>query len=68
MPNETPPRHLLHQPRWRGPIEGILQLGPAMAELGVDVEIASSDPPDAPWLASSAVPIHALGPSNLAYS
>ena len=51
-----------------GPIEGIQQLSPAMAAFGVSVEIACSDPPDAPWLGSSVVPIHALGPSTLTYS
>lgn len=50
-----------------GPIEGIYQMAPALARRGVDVEIASCDSPNAPWLASSALPIHALGPGNLSY-
>lgn len=54
-------------PATGGPIEALQQLGPALAELGVDCEIASADPPDAPWLAWSALPIFALGPSSVFY-
>lgn len=55
-------------PALGGPIEGIQQLSRSMAESGVDVEIVCSDSPAAPWLASSALPVHALGPDSLTYS
>lgn len=54
-------------PATGGPIEGILKMAPALAQLGVDVEIVCSDSPDAPWLTSSALHIYALGPGNLSY-
>ena len=50
-----------------GPIEGIKQLSRAMCELGVKVEVVSCDAPDAPWLASSGLNIHAVGPGLLKY-
>ena len=34
-------------PATAGPIDGILQMGPVLTELGVDVEIVCSDTPDA---------------------
>jgi glycosyltransferase involved in cell wall biosynthesis len=54
-------------PAGGGPIEGIRQLRQPLAEMGVDVEIASCDAPDAPWLAYGAPMVHPLGPSWLRY-
>jgi glycosyltransferase involved in cell wall biosynthesis len=54
-------------PAGGGPIEAIRQLRSPLAELGVDIEIASCDAPDAPWLSSTSVQTHALGPGTLAY-
>ncbi len=54
-------------PAGGGPIEGVRQQRQAMAEVGVDFDIASCDPPDAPWLPSSASTTYALGPSSLKY-
>jgi glycosyltransferase involved in cell wall biosynthesis len=45
-----------------GPIEGVLQTAGVLAEVGVRVEIASCDPPNAPWLGAIAAPVFALGP------
>ena len=64
--------NLLHiisstDPLGGGPIEGIRQLRPALAELGVEVEIASCDSPDAPWLEPGGLSVHPLGPGFLAY-
>lgn len=56
-------------PKGGGPIEGIKQLQPLLKDLGVDVEIACCDAPDAPWLATCGLPtIHALGPAYMKYS
>jgi glycosyltransferase involved in cell wall biosynthesis len=56
-------------PQGGGPIEGIRQLQPPLKQLGMTVEIACCDAPDAPWLATSGLPtIHALGPSSSKYS
>ena len=49
-------------PESGGPIEGVQQLQAPLARLGVEVEVASCDSPNAPWLTSSGLPIHALGP------
>jgi glycosyltransferase involved in cell wall biosynthesis len=52
-----------------GPIEGVRQLQAPLEALGISTEIACSDAPDAPWLASHPLKnIHALGPSRLRYS
>lgn len=51
-----------------GPIEGIKQLHGPMRELGVELEVACCDAPDAPWIPSSGLPvIHALGPGKGKY-
>lgn len=58
-------------PQGGGPIEGIKQFQVPTQALGVKVEIACCDAPDAPWLATSGLPtIHALGPfkSNYGYT
>lgn len=48
-------------------MEGIRQLYASLVKMGVDVEVASCDAPDAPWLASSEPPVHALGPGSTGY-
>lgn len=51
-------------PKGGGPIEGIKQLYAPMEALGVDLEVACCDAPDAPWLANCGLPtVHALGPA-----
>ncbi len=55
-------------PAWGGPVEGLAQQVPALKNLGVDVDVASSDPPDAPWLVSSGLHVYPLGPGRLTYS
>lgn len=55
-------------PQGGGPIEGIKQLQGSFSELGISVEIACGDVPDAPWLATSGLSvIHALGPACMGY-
>jgi glycosyltransferase involved in cell wall biosynthesis len=46
----------------------LAQLTPALKDLGVDVDVASSDPPDAPWLVSCGMHVYPLGPGCLTYS
>lgn len=56
-------------PKGGGPIEGVKQFQAPMRALGVDVEIACCDAPDAPWLATSGLHnVHALGPAHLGYA
>jgi glycosyltransferase involved in cell wall biosynthesis len=55
-------------PAGGGPIEGIKQLGTTLRAQGHLVEIASLDPPDAPYLAQSFLSVHALGPTTLGYA
>ncbi len=50
-----------------GPIEGIKQLGTCLTSDGHNVEVASLDPPDSPYLSSFALPVHPLGPPKLKY-
>ena len=50
-----------------GPIEGVLQSAPFLSDLGADMEIVSCDSPDAAWLISCGVRVHALGPGFLKY-
>jgi glycosyltransferase involved in cell wall biosynthesis len=54
-------------PAGGGPIEGIKQLGTTLVTQGHHVEIASLDPPGAPYLAQAPLPVHALGPVRLKY-
>ncbi|MGA8532426.1 MAG: glycosyltransferase [Acidobacteriaceae bacterium] len=44
-----------------GPPEAVRQLARAYSKIGVDVELLCQDPPGAPFLASLACPVHALG-------
>ena len=50
-----------------GPIESVRQSSAVLQRRGHDVEIVTLDPPDAPWLASSPVKAHALGPGRGSY-
>lgn len=51
-----------------GPIEGVKQLYAPMQALGVDLEVACCDAPDAPWLTNCELPtVHPLGPSKGTY-
>lgn len=47
-----------------GPIEGVRQLARALAPLGVEVEVVSTDDPASPWLADFPLPVHAMGPAQ----
>lgn len=49
-------------PAGGGPVEGILQLSPHLADLGVTSTLVCLDPPDAPWLQHLPFPVVALGP------
>lgn len=55
-------------PAGGGPVEGVKQLGNALNSQGHRVEIATLDPPDAPYLNRCGLPVHALGPSKLGYA
>jgi glycosyltransferase involved in cell wall biosynthesis len=54
-------------PAGGGPVEGVKQLGATMVSMGHRVEIASLDPPDAPFVQQSVLPVHALGPTSSNY-
>lgn len=45
-----------------GPIEGVLQRGLRLQEMGHQVELASSDDPGATFVDAFPLPVHALGP------
>ena len=49
-------------PTGGGPIEGIRQITPHLAALGVRTSVASLDPPDAPWLQHQPFEAIGLGP------
>ena len=52
-------------PNGGGPIEGIKQLYAPMQALGVDLEVACCDEPNAPWLANCGLPtVNAMGPAK----
>ena len=61
--------HLIRSvnPAGGGPIEGVKQLGLANGQFGHQVEVASLDSPDAPFLKTFPLPVHPLGPSWLKY-
>jgi glycosyltransferase involved in cell wall biosynthesis len=48
--------------RFGGPIEGVLQRGLRLREMGHEIEIASSDDPGASFVNGFPLPVHALGP------
>jgi glycosyltransferase involved in cell wall biosynthesis len=50
-----------------GPIEGVTQLGTALVSAGHSVEVASLDPPGAPFLRQTPLPVYPLGPSHFKY-
>ena len=50
-------------PAGGGPIEGIQQLRAALTDRGHNVEVASLDGRDAPWLSRLSIPVIALGPA-----
>jgi glycosyltransferase involved in cell wall biosynthesis len=54
-------------PAGGGPIEGVRQLGGTLEHQGHSVEIASLDPPDAPFLTRSPLRVYPLGPTVLDY-
>jgi glycosyltransferase involved in cell wall biosynthesis len=54
-------------PAGGGPIEGIRQLGRTLERQGHDVEIASLDSPEAPYLKQSPLRVYPLGPAHLHY-
>lgn len=54
-------------PRFGGPVEGIRQITPFLAQHGHTTEIVSLDSPNAPWIADFPLLVHALGPSQGAY-
>ncbi len=55
-------------PNSGGPIEGIKQIQKPLTEMGVELEIACCDPPNATWLSNTNLPIvHALGPAKNSY-
>jgi glycosyltransferase involved in cell wall biosynthesis len=54
-------------PQGGGPIEGINRLGTTLETMGHRVEIASLDPPGAPFLGQSPLTIHPLGPTLSGY-
>jgi glycosyltransferase involved in cell wall biosynthesis len=61
--------HVIHSvnPQGGGPIEGIRQLGPASARLGITTEVMSLDAPDAPGVSDFPLPLHTTGPSRFGY-
>jgi glycosyltransferase involved in cell wall biosynthesis len=54
-------------PAGGGPIEGIRQLGTTLVDQGHQVEIASLDLPNAPYLPQAPLPVYPLGPAQLKY-
>ena len=54
-------------PTGGGPIEGIRQITPHLAALGVRTSVASLDPPDAPWLRHQPFEAICLGPVSGGY-
>lgn len=50
-------------PAWGGPVEGVRQFGSAVTRRGHHVEVACLDAPDAPWLKTFPLPVHAVGPA-----
>jgi len=50
-----------------GPAEGVRQITPHLAVLGVETTVASLDPPNAPWLKDQSFATIGLGPALGAY-
>jgi glycosyltransferase involved in cell wall biosynthesis len=57
--------HIIYSlcPSGGGPAEGVRQITPHLAALGVKSTVASLDPPDAPWLEDNPFPSIGLGPA-----
>jgi len=51
-----------------GPVEGVRSLSGVITRLGHRVEVASTDPPDAPYVKTFPLALYPLGPGHLAYS
>lgn len=51
-------------PRTGGPVEGVRQMGAMLRSWGHTVEVACLDDPQADWLSSFPLPVHALGPAR----
>jgi glycosyltransferase involved in cell wall biosynthesis len=51
-----------------GPTEAVKQLGAELECRGHQVEVASLDPPDAPFVEQCSLPVHPLGPAISAYA
>lgn len=47
-------------PRGGGPPQHVRMITPELARRGVDTEVVTLDPPDAPWLGDVPCPVHAL--------
>lgn len=47
-----------------GPIEGVKQMGSVLVGMGHQVEVASLDAPDDPWVKDFPLPLHPLGPTR----
>lgn len=47
-----------------GPIEGVKQMGAILVGMGHQVEIASLDAPEDPWVKDFPLPLHPLGPTR----
>jgi glycosyltransferase involved in cell wall biosynthesis len=58
--------HSVH-PEGGGTAEGLKQLSASLVRQGVDVEVMSLDPPQAPWVRDFPLPIVALGPGRIGY-
>ena len=54
-------------PQAGGTTEALKQLSAALVRLGIGVEVASLDPPDAPWVRDFPLPLAALGPGRGGY-
>jgi hypothetical protein len=50
-----------------GPIEGVKQFGGTLTSQGHRVEVASLDPPGAPYVEQCPLPVYPLGPTWLDY-
>ncbi|WP_017323919.1 glycosyltransferase [Synechococcus sp. PCC 7336] len=51
-----------------GPAENVRQSSRALSDLGHQIELASLDAPDAPWLQALDYPVYALGPGKTSYA
>ena len=54
-------------PAWGGPVHGLRAITSAARKMGIHAEIVCLDSPDADWLASWNLPVHALGSAKLTY-